>query len=89
VTRIACRSVGHAIMVLGGGRETVDADIDHAVGVVLRHKVGDAVAEGESLASVHASDPRRRDDALARLLSAFEIGDAPPAPRPLIHTVLE
>jgi pyrimidine-nucleoside phosphorylase len=89
VSRIACRAVGHACMVLGGGRETVDGQIDHAVGVVLRRKVGDSVAKGESLAVVHANDPSRLEDVLKRLDAAFEIAEAPPAPRPLIHAVLD
>ncbi|PYQ18987.1 MAG: thymidine phosphorylase, partial [Acidobacteria bacterium] len=41
VAGIACRSVGHAAMLLGAGRETVDSRIDPAVGVVLHKKVGD------------------------------------------------
>jgi len=89
VSRIACRRVGHAIMVLGGGRETMDGGIDHAVGVVLRRKVGDPVTQGDSLATVHANDPRRRDDALAQLATAFEIAPEAPAPRPLIHAVID
>jgi thymidine phosphorylase len=35
VTRIACRDVGLAGMLLGAGRETVDSVIDPAVGLVL------------------------------------------------------
>jgi pyrimidine-nucleoside phosphorylase/thymidine phosphorylase len=89
VGRIACRSVGHACMVLGGGRETVESRIDPAVGVVLRKKVGDLVDKGESLATVHANDPKRLEDAVQRLRTAFEIGTAAPLPRPLIHSVLE
>ncbi len=89
VGRIACRSVGHACMLLGGGRETVDSRIDPAVGVVLRKKVGERVAKGESLATVHANDRKRLDDAVQRLRTAFEIGETAPVPRPLIHTVLE
>ncbi len=88
LSRIGCRAVGHAIMLLGGGRETVDSRIDHAVGVVLRKKVGDPVAAGESLATVHANDERRLQDVLAGLRSAFEIAPTEPAPRPLVHSVL-
>jgi thymidine phosphorylase len=89
VSRIACRAVGHACMVLGGGRETVDSRIDPAVGVVLRKKVGDAVAAGEPLATIHANDAKRLADATQLLRAAFEIGPARPAPRPLIHAVLD
>jgi pyrimidine-nucleoside phosphorylase/thymidine phosphorylase len=88
VTRIACRAVGHAIMLLGGGRETVQSRIDPAVGVVLRRKVGDAVASGESLATIHANDRARLAEVEERLSSAFSIGDVPAPPRPLVHTIL-
>ena len=43
-------------MHLGGGRATKDSEIDLSVGLVLHKKVGDAVAAGESLASIHAKD---------------------------------
>ncbi len=89
VSRIACRELGHVIMAMGGGRETVDDRVDHAVGVVLNRKVGDRVKKGDSLASVHVGDPARFDAALPRLRAAFELaGEAPPA-RPLIHSVLD
>ena len=47
VVAIGCRAVGHAAMLLGAGRETVDSIIDPAVGLVLHKKVGDLVIEGE------------------------------------------
>ncbi len=89
VARIGCRAVGRATMLLGGGRETVDSRIDHAVGLVLHKKVGDRVDAGESLATIHLNDRGREAEVLAVLREAFAIGDELPAPRPLIHTVLD
>jgi len=89
VTGIACRAVGTAAMLLGAGRETVDSTIDPGVGLVLRKKVGDAVSTGEPLATVHVSDRRRLDEALAMLRRAIRIGPEAPAPRPLVHAVME
>jgi pyrimidine-nucleoside phosphorylase/thymidine phosphorylase len=89
VARIGCRAVGHAIMLLGGGRETVDSRIDHAVGVVLRKKVGEAVSAGDSLATIHLNDGRRRDEVLALLRSAFQIAPEAPPARPLVHKILD
>jgi pyrimidine-nucleoside phosphorylase len=88
VTAIACRAVGTAAMLLGAGRETVDSRIDPAVGLVLRKKVGDAVAAGETLLTVHVNDRRRLDEALALLRRAVRIGPEAPPPRPLVHAVL-
>jgi pyrimidine-nucleoside phosphorylase/thymidine phosphorylase len=89
VTGIACRAVGTAAMLLGAGRETVDSTIDPGVGLVLRKKVGDPVAAGDSLATVHFNDRRRRDEALAMLRRAIRIGPEAPRPRPLVHAVLQ
>ena len=89
VTRIACRAVGHAAMVLGAGRETVDSRIDPAVGLVLHKKVGDLVLPGEPLASVHYNDERRLAPCLERLRAAFEISDEARPMTPLIRAVLD
>jgi pyrimidine-nucleoside phosphorylase len=89
VTAIGCRAVGTAAMLLGAGRETVESRIDPGVGLVLRKKVGDAVAAGDSLASVHVSDRRHLDEALAMLGRAIRVGPQAPPPRPLVHAVLQ
>jgi pyrimidine-nucleoside phosphorylase len=89
VTGIGCRAVGTAAMLLGAGRETVDSRIDPGVGLVLRKKVGDAVAAGESLATVHVNDRRRLDEAVAMLRRAIRVGPEAPPPRPLVHAVLQ
>jgi pyrimidine-nucleoside phosphorylase len=89
VTAIGCRAVGTAAMLLGAGRETVESRIDPGVGLVPRKKVGDAVAAGDSLASVHVSDRRHLDEALAMLGRAIRVGPQAPPPRPLVHAVLQ
>ena len=89
VSRIGCRAVGHAIMLLGGGRETVEGEIDHAVGVVLRKKVGEPVEHGESLATIHVNDQRNQAAVVQLLRGAFQIAPEAPAPRPLVHKVLD
>ena len=60
VAHIEAEDVGLVSMHLGGGRVTKDSAIDLSVGVVLHKKVGDRVEPGESLATIHASDPPRR-----------------------------
>jgi pyrimidine-nucleoside phosphorylase len=88
VTGIACRAVGHAGMLLGAGRETVDSNVDHAVGVVLHKKVGDLVNEGEPLATLHVNDRRRLDEARQMLQGAIRVGRDAPSSTPLIRTIL-
>jgi pyrimidine-nucleoside phosphorylase len=89
VAGIACRAVGHAAMLLGAGRETVDSRIDPAVGVVLHKKVGDPVREGESLMTLHVNERGRLEEATALLRQAVRIArEAPPA-TPLVRLVLD
>jgi len=89
VAGIACRSVGHAAMLLGAGRETVDSRIDPAVGVVLRKKVGDPVRRGESLMTVHVNDRSRLEEATQRLRQAVRVAREAPAAAPLVRLVLD
>jgi pyrimidine-nucleoside phosphorylase len=87
--RVGCRAAGEASMILGAGRNTVADKVDPAVGIELRHKVGDAVAKGDLLATLHYNDASRLDSALARLAGAFEIGADLVPPRPLVRRVIE
>jgi pyrimidine-nucleoside phosphorylase len=89
VASIACRAVGHAAMLLGAGRETVDSRIDPAVGLLLHKKVGDAVEKGEPLVTLHVNDRGRLDEAMALLRSAFRVAPEAVAPGPLIRAVLD
>src|SRR5437773_368745 len=61
VQRVEPRTIGRAIIALGGGRRTVDDIIDPTVGFVITVKPGDKVMEGEPTESVfakHADGPR-------------------------------
>jgi pyrimidine-nucleoside phosphorylase len=44
LSAIDAREVGETVVQLGGGREKKGDPIDHAVGVVAHHKVGDRVS---------------------------------------------
>jgi pyrimidine-nucleoside phosphorylase len=88
VSRIGCRAVGQAAMLLGAGRETVDSQIDPAVGLVLHKKVGDLVIEGEPLATLHVNDKRRLAEAQSLLEAAVAIAPEAKPRGPLILAVL-
>ena len=88
VSRLGAIDIGHAALHLGAGRRTKDDVIDHSVGVVCKAKRGDAVAEGDVLAEIHA---RTEDEArlgVAEVLAAYEIQDAAPPAHPLLLDVL-
>ena len=88
VGRLAALPVGLAALHLGAGRREKDDPVDHAVGVVCRAKRGDAVAEGDVLAEVHARDERSAGEAAADVLAAYELVDEPPRPRPIVLDTL-
>ena len=64
-------------MHLGGGRATKESDIDLSVGLVLHKKVGDAVAAGESLGTIHAPDAAKAAEAAELLRACCTISDTP------------
>ncbi|MDX6435850.1 MAG: pyrimidine-nucleoside phosphorylase [Gaiellaceae bacterium] len=84
VTAIGATDIGMAALRLGAGRQTKDASIDHAVGILCLKKRGDAVAAGDVLAEVHARDEVAAEQAEAEVRAAYELGDEAPAPRPIV-----
>lgn len=75
VRRIEAEQVGLVSMHLGGGRVTKESEIDLSVGVVLDKKVGDFVAEGESLGTIHAASMEKAQQAAELLRGCFELSD--------------
>ena len=55
ISKIEADDIGTAAMLLGAGRATKESEIDLAVGLILRKKVGDYVEAGESIVTVHAN----------------------------------
>ena len=55
IAKIEADDIGTAAMLLGAGRATKESEIDLAVGLVLRKKVGEFVEAGESIVTVHAN----------------------------------
>jgi pyrimidine-nucleoside phosphorylase len=89
VTAIDAAEIGRTAVGLGGGRVMKGDAIDHAVGLVVHRKVGDELAEGDALFTVHAN---REDDlaqAEARAFEAHVIGPEPVDPLPLFHKTIE
>ena len=90
VAAINCEAVGTACVVLGGGREKKEDTIDPAVGLVLHKKVGDGVAAGEPICTIHYNQEARASAAKALIESSYQIADSGPAHRrPLVHQVIK
>lgn len=88
LSRIVCDEVGICSLILGGGRETKESEIDLSVGLVLCKKVGDYVEAGEPLAVIHANDADRAEQARARYLKACTIAGEAPERMPFIKNIL-
>jgi pyrimidine-nucleoside phosphorylase len=84
VARCGALAIGRAAMRLGAGRERKEDPIDHAVGIVVHAKPGDVVEAGEPLAHVHARTAPAAESALAEVLAAYELVDAPVERPPLL-----
>jgi pyrimidine-nucleoside phosphorylase len=82
VTRIDALELGLSAIELGAGRTRADQAVDHGVGIDLRKKPGDPVAQGDVLAVVRARDELRAP--LARISAAFTIGPTAPPDLPLV-----
>ena len=89
VQKIVCDEAGVASLLLGGGRETKESQIDLAVGILLHKKVGDAVKQGEGLAELHANDATKLALAKERLLAAYHIGTEKREEGPVIIGILK
>ena len=84
-----CEAVGTACVILGGGREKKEDAVDPAVGIVLHRKVGDRVAAGEPLCTVHANSEARAARATQLLLGSYQITHAPAIEKQtLVHRVI-
>jgi pyrimidine-nucleoside phosphorylase len=77
-------AIGMAVVRLGGGRVAAEDSVDPAVGMVLAAKVGDAVAEGDELATVHYSTSDQLASALPVLEQAWAITPDPVEAPPLL-----
>lgn len=86
VAKIIADKVGIIAMQLGAGRATKDDIVDPAVGLVLHKKVGDKVAQGESLLTIHANT-EQLDDIKQKLYEVIQISAEAKAPT-LIHKVI-
>jgi pyrimidine-nucleoside phosphorylase len=88
VAELGAVRVGQAALHLGAGRQTKDDSIDHAVGVVCLRKRGDRVAQGESLAEIHAQSEEAAAEAARELEVAYVIADEAPERRSVVLDVL-
>ena len=84
VVGVDALAVGTGAWRLGAGRTRKEDDVDPGAGVVLAVGLGDRVAAGQLLATLHASTAERLSSGRAALEQAFEMADLPVASPPLV-----
>jgi len=83
--QIHAREVGEAAVSLGAGRAKKGDPVDHAVGFVIHHKVGDQVEQGQPLFTIHANNVAKAGEARRRVVAAHVISETPVPPLPLFY----
>ena len=89
VAKIQTEEIGRISLLLGGGRETKESEIDLSVGLVLKKKRGDKISSGESLAEIHANDLEKLTVAKERLRKAYIIVKEEVVKEPVIKKVIK
>ena len=82
LTAINAEALGTALAILGGGREKKEDTIDHAVGLEFHKRIGDRVAKGEPLVTIHYNYARRLAEAQTMIAANYQVRAEPPRERP-------
>lgn len=89
IRQIRCDEVGICSLILGGGRETKESEIDLSVGILLQKKTGEAVKKGDVLAYIHGNNNDKIRECKRRLSAAYQIGIGKVNARPIIYDVVK
>lgn len=76
VSRIDALSIGTASMHLGGGRMTLEDEIDMSAGIILNKKIGDKINKNELLVTLY-TDKENIEDIKINVINAFNIVENP------------
>ena len=79
-TTVDCRSLGLAVVSLGGGRRRPQDAIDFAVGLTGLAELGQELAVGAPLAMVHARTEAAAELAVREVQAAYQLGPIEAAP---------
>lgn len=86
VEKIDALAIGNAAMYLGAGRQKIEDNIDHSVGIVLSKKVGDKVNKGEAIAFMY-SNKANNELEYDMILKAYNIGNNKVNPKLILDIV--
>ena len=80
-----CRSLGLAVVGLGGGRRRASDAIDFAVGLSDLVGLGERIAAAQPLALVHARTEAAAQQAVREVQAAYQLSDSAPPVNPIIY----
>lgn len=86
--QVDARTIGLESVALGGGRARKGDSVDPAVGIVVHHKVGDKVARGEPLFTVHANSAEKLAEARGHVLAAHRFSQSRVKRLPLFYKTI-
>jgi pyrimidine-nucleoside phosphorylase len=84
VTDLHAERIGVGAMLLGAGRNRAEDQVDHAVGVIVRARVGERVQAGDAVLDVHYRDDGTLAAARPVLRKAVTVADTPPTVAELV-----
>jgi len=89
LAQVNARVVGETSVTMGAGRAKKSDTIDHGVGILVHHKVGERVEAGEVLFTIHARSQAEAEQAAEALRQALAWSEHPTAELPLFYGVVE
>lgn len=88
VQKIETDEIGMVSLILGGGRETKESEIDLSVGLILHKKVGDKVEKNEAIATLYGNDLKKMDAAKERFMNTYTFSKTPVTKNSFIKWIL-
>ncbi|HYP13200.1 MAG TPA: thymidine phosphorylase, partial [Bryobacteraceae bacterium] len=84
ISMIDAEYIGMASTMIGAGRDTKEASIDPAVGIILEAKIGQKIDAGTVLCRIYYTSEDRLEEGAQMVEDAFRISQHPPDERSLI-----
>ena len=82
------QEIGMTSLVLGGGRETKDSEIDLTVGIRLSKHLGDAIVPDDCVATLYGNDEDTLTAAKKRFMGAYTLSEDKPELNPVVYEVI-
>jgi pyrimidine-nucleoside phosphorylase len=81
-------TIGETSVEMGAGRARKEDSIDHRVGIIVHHKVGQFISKGDCLFTLHANSESSLESARDRVMKSIHWSDEKCAPLPLLYEVI-